>query len=327
MGRTKLIGLVLALVAFAIGVGIWVSTQKDETQLVRMGVFLYAQHPVISEINTGFRRELDSIASNRNVRVEYIERNADGQAAQANAVSNYFKIAQVNAVFVVGLPAAQALKSSGLRTPVIFGGPPDPVGAGLVPRLKGHATNFTGTRYLPPADLILEVYGQIHPDAKTVAVLHNPGEANSMAVVREFLAAASKRNLQVKDYGASTVTEIEASLRALAVDKPSGLFIPTDNLIHASLDRVLASAKEADVPVFDCTKSSVEKGAIFSVGTDYDRIGALSARVAARVVYDGEPPEQIDVVDVAEGYIYVKESLVLSEKLHPPSNYEVIRVP
>lgn len=315
---------ILGIVIYAI---LWGFLHRERPNQLRVGLFLFAQNTVISEINNGFRRELDQIASNRNITLDYVERNADGNAAQVNVVAGFFKNSQVDAVFVVGLPAAQALKATGLKTPVVFGGPPDPVVAGLVPRLTCHGSNFTGTRYLPPSDIILNVFRDVYPAAESVAVLHNPGEANSMSVVRDFLAAAGKRKLKVIDYGASSVTELEAALQTLARDKPSALFIPTDNLMHASLERILASASQVGIPVFDCTKSAVQKGAVFSVGTDYAQIGALSARVASRILFDGIKPGDIDVMDVTEGFIYIKEGVSLGEKFIMPNGYEVIRIP
>ena len=77
-----------------------------------MGVFLYAQQPIIKEIYAGFRQQLDKEAAAKGITIEYVERNADGEAAQTTAIAGYFRSADVDAIFVVGQPAAQALKSA-----------------------------------------------------------------------------------------------------------------------------------------------------------------------------------------------------------------------
>lgn len=315
------------LLATVLGIGIWLRSRRPESTALRVGVFLFAQHPVITEIDAGFRDELETQAAQHSTSITYVERNADGQAAQANTIAGYFKNTPLDAIFVVGLPAAQALKATGVETPVIVGGPPDPIAAGLVPRLTRHGTKFTGTRYMPPTDLILTTYRQLYPTSTTVAVLHNPGEANSMAVVNDFKASAKRQNISLIDYGAGNITELETTLRVIATSKPDAVFIPTDNLIHAALDRVLAVCKQADVPVFDCTQTSVEKGAVFSIGTDYRRIGALSADVAGKILFGKNAPETVDWMDVQGGHVYVKTNINNKQAIQPPPGYSIINIP
>ena len=292
----------------------------------KVGVFLFAQHPVIDEISRGFKEKLDSELPSRES-IEYVERNADGDATQSNAIAKYFAASNIDLVFVVGLPAAQALKAAGIQHPVVFGGPPDPVGAGLVPSLVAHGTNFTGTRYFPPVSTILEVFLQAFPGPDEVAVLHNPGEANSMAVVRAFLHAASEHSLQVRDLGATNAAEIEAALRDLAIKPPGGLFLPTDNLVYSNLDRVIDHAKAHSLPVFNCTKLSVERGALFSLATDYYVVGQLTAGIAHKILFEGTPPSAIDVLDVKEGNLYVSSSHAMASNVKPIDGYSLVSVP
>lgn len=301
-------------------------TNRDELRPRRVGVFLYAQHPVIMEIYRGFKKDFDREASNKGIAVEYVERNADGDAAQANAVANYFRSVEADLVFVVGLPAAQALKSARVQHPVVFGGPPDPVAAGLVPNLNDHGSNFTGTKYFPPVDMILQVLRQAYPQSTRIAVIHNPGEANSMVVVSAFLAAAQSQGFTILDLGASNATEIEATLRTLSFKKPDGLFLPTDNLVYSSLDRIVAHARDLGIPVFNCTRLSVEKGALFSLATDYERVGEISAGLAARIVFAGEKPQGLDVIDVREGNLYLSDQHPAASRIRPVPGYEVVHI-
>lgn len=291
----------------------------------KVGVFLFAQHPIIKEINSGFRVEFKRIAAEKSVQVEFVERNADGDAAQAGSIASFFKNSPMEAVVVIGLPAAQKLKAVGVDWPVIFAGVPDPVAAGLVSRLSGHGTNFTGTRYFPPVDANLRVFRAIAPGAKTIAVLHNPAEANSMAVVDEFLKQAPGFGFQVHDLGVTNSVEIEAALRVLSGRKPDGIFIPTDNLVYSSLDRITAEATRMGVPLFNCTRLSVAKGASFSLATDYVRVGQLTAKVAAQVVFGGRRPADLDVVNITEGHLYVRPEVKLPGTLDV-TGYPIERV-
>lgn len=290
-----------------------------------VGIFLYAQHPVIEKIHQGFREKLDTITP-ASYRISYTERNADGDAMQNKAIASFFNDSSFDLIFVVGLPAAQALKSAGVTSPVVFGGPPDPVRAGLVPSLQGHGTNFTGTRFFPPVRAILDFFTRAYPDAEEVAVLHNPGETNSMVVVSAFLDAAEQRSLRVRDLGPNNAAEIEAALRDLSIDTPAGLFLPTDNLIYSNLDRILGHAKALDIPVFNCTRLSVERGASFSLATDYSVVGALTAELASEILFNAARPEGLDVLDIKQGELYVDSKNSLLAGIEPPENYQVVRI-
>ena len=319
------VGLGAVVLAAVIG---WFSFRdRAARQTTRVGVFLYAQQPIIKEIYAGFRQQLDKEAAATGRTIEYVERNADGEAAQTTAIAGYFRSADVDAIFVVGQPAAQALKSAAVQRPVVFAGPPDPVGAGLVPRLASHGTNFTGAKYFPNVDAILGVFKDAYPQASRLAVLHNPGEANSMAVTRAFLEGAQRRDFTVRDMGASNGTELEANLRALYIDRVDALFLPNDTLVYSSLDRVMAQAKSLELPVFSCTKLSVEKGAAFAIATDYSRLGELAASMAARIVIGGEHVQAIDVLDVQEGHLYVKKDAAVAGRIKTIPGYDVVSVP
>lgn len=300
---------------------------REDKRTRTVGILLFAQHPVIDQISKGFRAELDKLAAAKNVNIEYIERNADGDASQANAASAFFRTNQPDIVFVVGVPAAQALKASGITSPVVFGGPPDPVAAGLVKSLSGHGSNFTGTAYFPPTDVTVAVFRSVYPQAKSVALLHNPAEANSMAVATRFAKDAKEAGLVVKDIGASNATELEAALRTMADSGVDGVFIPTDNLMASMISRIVAVARGAKVPLFNCTSDSVAKGADFSVGTDYVDVGQESAKLAGPILFEGKKPGEIDVLLMNKGSIYVRKGTTAQQRAVAHGSYAVKVIP
>ena len=122
-----------------------------------------------------------------------------------------------------------------------------------------------------------------------------------MAVVGAFLREAKLRNIEVRDMSATNATELDSVLRALAVDKPDGIFLPTDNLIYSSLDRIISLMSENSIPIFNCTRLSVDKGALFSIATDYRVVGALSADMAGEILFDGKSPSDLDVMEISQG--------------------------
>jgi len=324
--RGLIIGIIvlfsLVLILFVLN-----PTREQGAQSKRVGVLLFAQHKIIDEIWRGFQDHLNSIADGNNYQVNYVIKNADGQQSQAGAIASSFRGEGFDVIFVVGIPAAQALKAASISVPVVFGGPPDAVAAGLVSSIKHHGSNFTGTQYLPDSDVILKVFRMIHPNAKECTILYNPGESNSVALVNRMVEKAPD-SLEINRLGASTTSELEATLREIRRSPPSGIFIPTDNFIYSVLDRVIATANDVGIPVFSVTRFSVEKGAEFAVGADYYRVGELSADIAAKILFEGKAPADLDVYEVAEGIVFINKRLIQSSKnLTPPTGYRIEFVP
>lgn len=320
--RKKIIAGVIILISVLVLVLIYFSTLKDKTN-IKVGIFLYTNQQVIDEINTGFKNKLAIYQKEYGKEITIIEKNANGDQMQMDLISNYFINGNFDLIFVVGAPAIKILKDKDCKTPVIFGGPPNPVSMGLVPSLKNHNTNFTGTTYFPPTQKILEIFLNSFPETKTIAVLRNPAEPNSQAVSKSFIENAEKMNIKIVDLPSIDGAQIDASLRSLSIKKVDGLFIPTDNLVYSMLEKVISATNDLKIPVFSCTKLSVQKGALFSVGTDYLTVGELSADVASKIIFQNMKPQNIDVLEITTGEIFLNSKDSLNNKIKEFDNYKI----
>ncbi len=307
--KQKIIYLLAVVVAIISGYIFYYhnSHNTDISNTHTIGVLLYAQQPIIIELWNGFKDEVDMVSKKENIKIHYDIKNADGDAAQLTSLVRYFENKKYELVYVVGLPAAQALKGGNVSFPVFFGGPPNPVESGLVPRLNNHGTNFTGTRYFPPIDIVIQTIKKIYPNARRIAVLHNPGESNSMTVTKKFINAAASNGFEIIDIGVGNAAEVEAGLRRISIGKIDGVFIPTDNLVYGALEHVVDYLHASKIPVFSVTKLAVKKGAMLSVATDYYIVGQMTAKQALLVVKNEKKVEGIDVIDVKEGGIYIND--------------------
>ena len=95
-------------------------------------------------------------------------------------------------IVAIATPAAQAVVASTKSVPVVYSGVTDPVAAQLV---KGWAsgTNVTGVSDKLPLDRQVALIKRVVPNAKTVGMVYNPGEANSVVVVKELKEILAKQ--------------------------------------------------------------------------------------------------------------------------------------
>jgi len=70
----------------------------------------------------------------------------------------------------------------------------------------------------------------------------------------------------------------------------------------------------------------VQKGAAFAIGTDYRRVGVLTADVAAKVLLQKKPVSDVDILDISEGSIYVNSRSPVAVKIAPHGKYNIVGI-
>lgn len=293
----------------------------------RVGILLLASHPVINDLRTGFRERLDEIAAKKGNSIAYDEKNAEGNAATLNQLAAYFSGGSNDLVYAVGSDSALKLKSKESKMPVLFAGTPDPVRNGFVDSLENPGSNLTGVRFLSPAGVLLDVLRHRLSDATRLAVLRNPAEINSQSVAEPLIAEAHKRGYTVGDFGVAETSQLSAVLVKIRAGGWNAVFIPNDNLIYQNLKQVSSVLSEAGIPFFSVTDTSVKMGADFAVGVSYYQMGRRAAEVAAKLLFDGNAPGTVPVVDMKEGSLFVPAARAEAFKGAATANFPLTPVP
>lgn len=316
--------LLIAISIVIISIFFIIKNKTVENDSIKIGVLLFTEHKVIDEIFLGFKEEIEKIAKVKKVKFELIVKNANADQIQLNAIKNYFENnKEITSVFVVGTPAAKFLKNSEFDKPVIFGGVPDPVAAGLIDNINQPDKNFSGTKYFPPVKEIIETFiNNYELKNNQIAILRNPAEPNSVAVSNEFISVAKEKNIKIIDFPVIDGNELESSLRVMSKSEIDGVFIPTDNLVYSRLNNVVQELSSKSIPVFSCTELSVEKGADFSLGTDYYNVGKETAKYGADVFFEIMNISELKVLTIEEGFIYINKNKKI-EIDKPIKNFQI----
>src|SRR5262245_38341055 len=118
--------------------------------------------------------------------------------------------------------AAQAAKAATATIPIVFGVGGDPVQLGLVASLNRPGSNATGVNFFT-TDLVakrMELFRELVPGAKRVAVLLNPTDHSNDSALRDVETAAIGQ--QVLAFEAATGREIDAAFAGLARERQAG---------------------------------------------------------------------------------------------------------
>ncbi|MCT9071691.1 ABC transporter substrate-binding protein [Cupriavidus gilardii] len=282
-------------------------------------VLSIVDHPALDAIRDGVRAELKSAGydADKNLKWEY--QSAQGNTGTAAQIARKFVGDQPNAIVAIATPAAQAVVASTKTVPVVYSGVTDPVAAQLVKGWQASGTNVTGVSDKLPLDKQVALIKRVVPKAKTVGMVYNPGEANSVVVVKELKTLLAKEGLTLKEAAAPRTVDIGPAAKSL-VGKVDVIYTNTDNNVVSAYEALVKVANESKVPLVAADTDSVKRGAIAALGINYGDLGVQTGKIVVRIL-KGEKPGAIpsETSDKLELFVNTtaaeKQGVTLSQDL------------
>ncbi|MBF0778953.1 tryptophan ABC transporter substrate-binding protein [Streptococcus cuniculi] len=301
MKNKNLLLTIVALVAVVVG-GIFLTNQKNdkkpqvEGETVRVGVLQFVTHEALDEIYRGIQDGLaEEGYKGDKIKIDFM--NAEGDQGKIATMSKQL-VSNGNQVLVgIATPAAQGLANATSDLPVVMGAITDPVGAKLVKSLEQPGANVTGVACPEPIAQQLDLIKKMMPNAKTLGVLYSSNEDNSKLNVERFTELAEKEGYTVLAYPVPSSNEIAATMSVMT-SKVDAIWIPQDNTIASAFKTVVASNKEAKVPIFPSADTMVKEGGLASVVVSQHGLGISTGKMVAKILKGAKPAEtSVDVVD------------------------------
>lgn len=275
-------------------------------QQAAVAVTAIVDHPALNAVRDGLTEELARQGFKDGDKVKILYESAQGQPATAAQIARQF-VGQKPAVIVpISTPSAQAVVSATKDIPVVFTAVTDPVGAGLVKAGEKPGANVTGVSDMSPVADQLALVREIAPAVKRLGVIYNPGEPNSVSLMKVLNVEAGKAGFTVVEAPANRSADVQAAARSL-VGKVDAIFIPTDNTVVSALESAVGVAHSAKLPLFAGDTDSVPRGAIAAVGFDYGQVGRQTGEIVARIL-KGEKPGDIPVGSAKGSDIHINKA-------------------
>ncbi|KVP10179.1 ABC transporter substrate-binding protein [Burkholderia ubonensis] len=253
-------------------------------------VLSIVDHPALDAIRDGVRAELKAEGyGDDKLKWEY--QSAQGNTGTAAQIARKFVGDQPDVIVAIATPAAQAVVASTKSVPVVYSGVTDPVAAQLVKGWGPAGTNVTGVSDKLPLDRQVALIKRVVPKAKTVGMVYNPGEANSVVVVKELKEILAKQGMTLKEAAAPRTVDIGPAAKSL-IGKVDVIYTNTDNNVVSAYEALVKVANEAKVPLVAGDTDSVKRGGIAALGINYGDLGRQTGKVVARIL-KGEKPGAI----------------------------------
>jgi putative ABC transport system substrate-binding protein len=144
-----------------------------------------------------------------------------------------------------------------------------------------------------PVQPHLDLIKAIVPNVKSVGVIYNAGESNSVYLIKAEKAAAAKMGIKIVDATASTSSEVQAAAQSL-VGRVDAMSVLTDNTVVTALESVIKVAEQNKIPLIAGDTDSVKRGAAAAYGFDYKDLGVQAGYMAAQIL-SGTPIKDIPV--------------------------------
>lgn len=257
----------------------------------------YVNHIALDSAYDGLKKSL----SDRGYlpeKIELIYANAQGNISNSVQISRHQASLKPNFMVAIATPSFQtnlkAKASAGEDTISAFLAVTDLSGLNVE-----NQENIIGVTDNPPIYELFEVVKKVFPNLKTVGVIYNAGEINSVKIVDSLQKIAPDFGFEVKTVTISNSSDIKG-----AISKLSGsvdlLYLPQDNTVISALDNVIALAKKSEIPVIANDPTLVDHGVMLALGTNYFSSGKQLGNIIADMIEGKKPSSMIQNANISE---------------------------
>jgi putative ABC transport system substrate-binding protein len=269
------------------------STRAQQPRTPVIGLLGSASPAPVAHLVAAFRDGLKEagFVVGQNVAIEY--RWAEGRYDRLPALAAELVARNVDVIATSGgPPAAHAAKGATSAIPIVFSAS-DPVERGLVASLARPGGNLTGVAILS-VELMpkrLELLSELVPQARVLALIVNPTNANSDRIVSEMQEAARARGVQLHLLNASTEIEINAAFDALVQLPADALVVGSDPFIDSRRAQLVALAARHAVPTIHEWRETALAGGLISYGASLTGMYHQAGIYAGRILNGAKPAD------------------------------------
>ena len=286
MNMKKMPWMSLGALALAVAAVAPASAQQKS-----VAVTAIVEHPALDSVRDGVQAALKEAGFEAGKNLQWQYQSAQGNTGTAAQIARKFIGDKPDAIVAIATPSAQAVIAATKTVPVVFSAVTDPVAAKLVKNWEPSHTNVTGVSDLLALDKQMDLVKQVVPGAKRVGVVYNPGEANSVVVVKQLQTLLPKLGMTLVEAAAPRSVDVSSAARSL-IGKVDVIYTSTDNNVVSAYEALVKVGQDAKIPLVASDTDSVKRGAIAAFGINYRDLGEQTGRMVARIL-KGEKPGDI----------------------------------
>jgi putative ABC transport system substrate-binding protein len=296
MKKFKMKTLLASMACFALLAGCNADTTGgDGEKQVVVGVTQIVEHPSLDAALEGFKKALEDNGYTEGENVKYDVQIAQGDMNNSQSIASNFVSDNVDLIFANSTPSAQSALQATKDIPIIFTSVTDPVGAELVESFDKPGENITGTSDTHPDAIASTINFMVDElGIKSIGILYNAGEQNSIVQVNSVKELAEEKGASVVEASVSTSAEVKQAAESL-IGRVDAMYIPTDNTVVSAFQTVVGVANDEQIPLFAGEFDSMELGAVAASGFSYYDLGYETGLKAVQILKGEKKASEIPV--------------------------------
>lgn len=315
MRKNVLRGLV-GLVAIGLLVGCGNKEKSSDEGMQKVGILQYMEHKSLDKAREGFIAELkdEGYEDGKNIKIDSL--NSQGDQANLKSMSEKLVKEKSDVILTIATPAAISVATETTDIPILFTAVTDAVSAGLVESNEKPGKNITGTSDMVPIDKQTNLLLSIVPDAKTIGIIYNSSEENSVIQAKLAKKAIEKKGVKVKEATVTSTNDVQQVMTSLA-GEVDGVYIPTDNTLANTMSTVGEIAKNKKLPIVTGAAEDVKVGALATYGIDYEKLGRQTGKLAVKMLKGEANPTDLPVETSTDLELVVNEEMAEALGIDP----------
>ena len=258
--------------------------ESENGKTYKVAVIKQLDHASLDEIASAITAELDKLAADNGVTIEYEVTSGQNDPTILKQLSDQAIADNVDAIVPIATSAAQiaALSAEDSKTPVVYAAISDPAAANLT-----GIDYVTGTSDALNTEFIMDMMFAQNPNVAKVGLLYSLSEPNSAQPITDAKAYLDAKGIAYVEQTANTNDEVVAAASALIADGVDAVFTPTDNVIMAAELAIAEDFAKNGIPHYTGADSFVRNGAYATCGVNYTDLGTKTADLAYSAITEG----------------------------------------
>ncbi len=301
-----------------------VQEYKKGSKVIGIGVLKTIDHPALDvtadRIIVQLKKELDNS--------KIIYESAQSDSSLAKQIVEKFIQQNVRAIITIGTTVTQVAQQKTKNIPIVFASVTDPLGAGIVKNLEKPEGNITGVSNFAPhiTSEQFKFYKKLLPNLKTIGIIYNSGESNSVSLITKIKSEAEKYNIAIKELVVQNTNDAIFGAKSL-IGSVDAILIDNDNTALGAIKGIVDIASKANIPVLCSDVDTVKLGVLAAVGVDQDKLGERAAQMVVKIVNDKVDISELPVMFATDIQYMVNKSTADSLKIAIPEGIDVYMIP
>jgi ABC-type uncharacterized transport system permease subunit/ABC-type uncharacterized transport system substrate-binding protein len=244
--------------------------QNLVAQTPTVGFLEAFQDETLAQAKEGFFKALaENGFSEKAKTLKVIYRNAQGDMPTLVQAADYLISQNVDLIATNPTTATITAIQKTKEIPICMMVSPHPNLVGLIDKKGNYPANLTGVyETLDYIASSVEMMKMLLPQAKTIGVIYNQAEPQSINALKVLQKKAKELGLKVLAKPVNNSSEAQLVTKSLLSSNIDAFFAMPDNVVFAAFEVIFKACSEANIPVFTSEEGLVKRGAVASFGAN-----------------------------------------------------------